>query len=190
MSGCVVGRARADGGVFGDVLIERAEARVVTWLESDMPRVFTLERRGQRTRRNVPIGTRDENFLTADLAGEPVAIHPGSGRIVKRTYRIVVEYRSRTVSFGPKDLTTCRFIDGKPQEIERQVCSLTAYTDGSVGIEWALPTRIAVLKRTVIPPEPIGDDVLIACGVAAAFGTGSLSLSSIVMELVSSVFPT
>ncbi|WP_040820107.1 hypothetical protein [Nocardia jiangxiensis] len=109
---------------------------------------------------------------------------------VRRTYRIVVEYRSRTVSFGPKDLTTCRFIGGRPQEIDKQFCSLTAYPDGSVGIEWALPVRIAVLKRTVIPPEPTGDDVLIACGVAAAFGTGSLSLTSIVMGLVSSVFPT
>ncbi|WP_157117460.1 hypothetical protein [Nocardia vaccinii] len=102
----------------------------------------------------------------------------------------MVEFDSRTVSFGPKDMTTCRFVDGRPHEIEKQLCSLTAYPDGSVGIEWALPMRIAVLKRTVIPPEPTAEDVLIASGVAAAFGTGSLSLSSIVMGLVSSVFPT
>ncbi|WP_067675568.1 hypothetical protein [Nocardia miyunensis] len=189
MPGCEVVRARADGGEFGDVVIERAESRVATWFESDASRVFTIERRGPRTRDNVPLGTRDENSLTADLAGEPVGIRPGGGRIVKRTYRILIEYDSRTSSFGPKDLTTCRFIGGNPWEIEKEFCSLTAYTDGGVGIEWALPVRIALLKRTVVPPEPTPDDVLIACGVAAAFGTGSLSLTAIVMGLVSSVFP-
>ena len=76
------GRARADGGMFGDVLIEHAESRVTTWLESNASRVFAIERRGPRTRRGVPIGTRDEKFLAADLAGEPIIVRPGSGRSV------------------------------------------------------------------------------------------------------------
>lgn len=189
MSDRAIGRVGSDGGVFGEVIIEHAESRIGTWLESDPARVFVIERRGPRTRKSVPIGTRDEKHLTAALSGQPVVLRPGSGRLVRRTYRVVVEFDSRILSFGPKDLTTCRFIDGRPREIEKEFGTLTLYRDGSVRVEWAYPMRIPLVRRTVIPPDPTVDDVLIACGVAAAFGTGSLSLTSLVMGLVSSVFP-
>ncbi|MQY19478.1 hypothetical protein [Nocardia macrotermitis] len=190
VGGVGVVQARSDGGEFGDVVIEHTESSVATWLESDASRVFRIERSGPRTRKNVPIGTRDGNFLTADLGGEPVTIRPGSGRIVRRSYRVMLEFGSRTTSLSPKDLTTCRVLNGHPREIENEFALLTAYRDGSVGLEWAYPVRIPIMRRTITPPEPEADDILIGCGAAAAFGTGSLSLTSIVMGLVSSVFPT
>ncbi|MFB8277371.1 hypothetical protein [Nocardia colli] len=46
-----------------------------------------------------------------------------------------------------------------------------------------------MLKRTVVPPPPTREDTLIGFALAAAFGTGSLSLMLIVAGFISAAVP-
>ncbi|MBF6329619.1 hypothetical protein [Nocardia transvalensis] len=182
-------QSTCDSLLFGNVLITRTEHSVAVRLESDGSTVVTIERIGPRTRKSVPIGTRDPKCLTGRVGDREIRLLPGSGRVVKRTYRVVAEVGDRVLSLGPKDIGTCRFIEGHPHETEKQFGEFTAHSDGSIAVEWAVPVTIKGLGTTVVPPEPSVEDVLIGYALAAAFGTGALSLTTIVLGLVSAAFP-
>ncbi|WP_028479623.1 hypothetical protein [Nocardia sp. CNY236] len=182
--------AVADSVIYGNLLITATDSSVSVQLESDDSTVVVIERTGPRTRKNIPIGTRDPRFLTARVNDREITVTPGSGRFLKRSYRILVEIEDRVISLGAMDIDTSTFIDGKPNEIVNQYGDLTARSDGSVEVGWAVPQRVRLVNRMVVPPEPTVDDVLIGFALAAAFGTGGLSVTTIVMGLVASVFPS
>ncbi|MFR9751676.1 hypothetical protein ACL02S_11650 [Nocardia sp. 004] len=178
-----------DSVIFGNIRITRTDSSVSTRLESDESTVVTIERIGPRTRKNVPIGTRDPKFLTARVNDLEITVIPGSGRILKRSYRILVEIEDRIISFRPDSIDTCTFVNGKPHEIEKQYGDFTARPDGSVGVLWATPEMIPIVNTMSVPPEPTVEDTLIGYALAGAFGTGALSLTTIVMGMVAAVFP-
>lgn len=180
----------ADSLIFGNILITRTDDTVTARLESDESTVVTIERTGPRTRKNVPIGTRDPNFLTARVNDREITVIPGSGKILKRSYRIIVEDDGGLLSFRPRGVDTCMFIKGKPHEIENRFNDLTADADGTIEVLWAVPTHIKLVNKTVEPPEPTTEELLIGYALAAAFGTGALSLSSIVMGFVAAALPS
>ncbi|MEV5650542.1 hypothetical protein AB0L57_20020 [Nocardia sp. NPDC052254] len=179
----------SDSILFGDVLVTRTDGCVTARLESDDTLVVTIERQGPRTRKNVPIGTRDPGRLTARVNERDIVVTPGSGGMFKRTYRVLVHIGDRLLSIRPKTVDTCDFVAGKPHEAEKAFGELRARPDGSLEISWAAPTTIAVLGTTIEPPEPTAEDVLIGCALAAAFGTGALSLTAIAMGLVAAAIP-
>ncbi|CAM4452615.1 hypothetical protein NONI108955_29785 [Nocardia ninae] len=179
----------SDSIVFGDVVVTKADDRCsARFRTADSPMV-TIERVGARTRRSVPIGTRDASCLVARVNDRAMKVLPGSGRVFKRSYRVVAEIDDRVMSLGPKSIDTCRFIDGRPGEIEKSFCEFTLRSDGSIDVEWETPTEIKVLGHTVEPPQPTEEDALIGFALAAAFGTGALSATSIVMGFVSAALP-
>lgn len=179
----------SDSILLGNVLVERTDDRISTRLESGDSVVVTIERQGPRTRKSVPIGTRDPEFLRAHVDDREITVIPGSGRILKRTYRILVKIDDRVVSFRPKTIDTCEFVNGKPHEIEKVFGELQVRSDGSIDISWATTTTIKVLNKMIEPPEPSVEDVLVGCALAAAFGTGALSLTSIVMGMIAAAIP-
>lgn len=174
---------------FGDVVVTRADGSVSARFEMTGTPVVTIERLGARTRRTVPIGTRDGSCLRARVNDRAMRVRPGKGRVLERSYRVIAEIDDRVVSLGPKSVDTCRFLDGRPQEIEKSFCEFTARADGAIEVAWETPTEIKALGHTVEPPRPSEEDVLIGFALAAAFGTGSLSATSVVMGFVSAALP-
>ncbi|MCM6778673.1 hypothetical protein NDR87_34865 [Nocardia sp. CDC159] len=179
----------SDSLLFGNVLVTRSDDRISARLESDDSTVVTIERLGPRTRKSVSIGTRDPRKLRASVNDRPLTITPGSGRLPKRTYRVLAEVDDRIVSLRPKDMYTCEFIDGRPHEIERRFAELRARADGSIEFDWATTVDLKALGVTVGPPEPTAEDVLIGCALATAFGTGSLSLVEVLLNLAGALLP-
>ncbi|MGW5384122.1 hypothetical protein [Nocardia sp. NPDC003963] len=178
-----------DTGLFGDLVVERTENSVSTWFESDDATKATIERTGPRTRKNVPIGSRDAGSLSLRVGARELGLTLGSGRLLKRTYRVVVETDGRFLSMRPNDIESCYFLDGKPHEIEKEFGELSARTDGTIEVTWALPKTVKILNKTVEPPVPTAEDLLIGYVLAAAFGTSALSLTTILMGAVGSVLP-
>lgn len=185
----VVSETTSDSGLFGEVVVTLTDDRcAVRFASGDSP-VVTIERLGARTRKNVPIGTRAAGCLTAHVNDRAMTVRPGSGRVFRRSYRVVAEIDGRVVSLRPKSIDTCLFIDGRPKEIEREFGEFTARADGTIEVAWQTLTEIRALRKTVVPPEATAEDVLIGFALAAAFGTGSLSAISIALGFVSAAFP-
>ncbi|WP_280264294.1 hypothetical protein [Nocardia wallacei] len=180
-------RTEVDTLISGVVIIERSEGKVRTYLESDAGTAVTIEREGPRTDKRSPIGSRHSSALTMRLNDRELGLTVGSGRVLKRTYRVVVEIDGRVVSLRPKDIETHTFLNGKPHEIEKEFGELTARADGTIEVFWALPKK--VLHKTIEPPVPTTEDLLIGYAAAAAFGTGALSLTTILMGAVASIMP-
>ncbi|MFC9892732.1 hypothetical protein ACFVMC_03475 [Nocardia sp. NPDC127579] len=183
------GQSVVDTVLFGNVIVDRKEDRITTRLESGESTVVSIERVGPRTRKNVPLGTRDTNRIVARVDDREIKVSPGMGRLLKRTFRIVVRIDDRYLSFRPSTIDTVMFINGKSYEIEKHFCDLTARVDGTVDVLWAVPQTVELLGKTVEPPIPSTEDLLIGYALAAAFGTGALSMTAIVAELVAVAIP-
>ncbi|MFD4356969.1 hypothetical protein ACFWPX_30760 [Nocardia sp. NPDC058518] len=182
-----VDRVEVDTVVWGTLVIERSEGRVRTFLASDVEVSVVIERRGPRTRKRCHLGSRDTAAISAVVNGRALALDIGRGKLLKRSYRITAVVDGRCLSMRPKDIETATFVNGKPYEIENDFGELTVKADGTVDVFWALPTK--VLNRTIEPPVPTTEDVLIGYAIAAAFGTGSLSFTTILMGLVAEAIP-
>ncbi len=115
------------------------------------------------------------------MNGRELTLTIGSGRLFKRNYRIVAEFDGRFVSLRPKDIEATTYLNGKPpHEIEKEFGEFTLRAGGTVEVFWALPRK--VLHKTVEPPVPTVEELLVGYALAAAFGTGGdLSLTTIVM---------
>jgi hypothetical protein len=187
MGAVEVDRVEVDTEMWGILVIERAEGRVRTFLASDSEVSVVIERHGPRTRTRCHLGSRDVSAVSAALDGRAVRLDIGRGKLFKRSYRITAVVDGRCLSMRPKDLETATFVNGKPSEIENAFGELTVKADGTVDVFWALPTK--VLGRRIEPPVPTSADVLIGYALAAAFGTGALSFTAILMGFVSEAIP-
>ncbi|MEU4646263.1 hypothetical protein [Nocardia fluminea] len=180
-------RINVDTLLLGNLVIERSDSRVRTFLEAAPERSASIERTGPRTTDRCYIGSRDSRVLNAHLNERKFDLIVGRGQYLKRTYRIIAKIDDRYVSLRPKDIETATFLNGKPHEIEKEFGELTARSDGSVEVFWALPKK--VLHKKVDPPIPTSDDILVGYAIAAAFGTSALSFTSILMGFVSAAMP-
>ncbi|WP_072808977.1 hypothetical protein [Rhodococcus zopfii] len=179
-------RTAVDTLISGTVIIERSENSVRTFPESDDSNSVVIERIGPRTHK-CPLGTRDAAAVSARVNGRELTLTIGSGRLFKRNYRIVAEFDGRFVSLRPKDIEATTYLNGKPHEIEKEFGEFTLRAGGTVEVFWALPRK--VLHKTVEPPVPTVEELLVGYALAAAFGTGDLSLTTIVMGAVASMMP-
>ncbi|WP_143153891.1 hypothetical protein [Rhodococcus rhodnii] len=121
------------------------------------------------------------------MNGRELALTIGSGGLLKRTYRIVAEFDGRCVSLRPKDIESTTYLNGRPHEIEKEFGEFTLRADGTVDVFWTLPKK--VLHKTIEPPIPTTEELLVGYALSAAFGTGALSLTTILMGFVSSAMP-
>ncbi|MFB8279583.1 hypothetical protein [Nocardia colli] len=179
----------SDSIQFGNILTTRSEDCVSARFESDDSTVVRIARTGPRTRRDIPIGTRDSKFLTAHVNDHEIKLIPGMGRLFRRSYRITVDLGDRFLSLRPHDLETYVLVGGKPHEMEKRLADLKLLPDGSVDFLLASSIKVVILNKTVVPPEMKAEDALIGAALATAFGTGSMSFTSIVTGFIGAAIP-
>ncbi|QIS12758.1 hypothetical protein [Nocardia arthritidis] len=173
-----------DSNAFGDVVVTKADDRCTARFRKADSSVVTIERVGARTRRSVPIGTRDASCLAAWVNDRRMKVLPGRGRALKRSYRVVAEIDDRVLTLEPISGGASRFLNGGPREIEKSFCTFAMLNNGSVYVEWKTPTTTEALGHTVEPPQPTEEDVLTGFALVAAFGIGSLSWVEIILNFV------
>lgn len=179
----------SDSIQFGNILTTRSEDCVSALFESDDSTVVRIARTGPRTRRDVPIGTRNSKFLTAQVNEREIKVIPSMGRLFRRSYRIMVDLGDRFLSLRPHDLETYVLVGGKSHEMEKRLADLKLLSDGSVDFLLASSIKVAILNKTVVPPEMNPEDALAGTVLATAFGTGSMSFTSIVTGLIGAAIP-
>ncbi len=171
--------------LFGDIELTYLDTAIVATYTDAPQTEASITRTGTRTG-NTPIGTRDASALRAVLGGRDVPLFPGRARLLKRTYRVGMEVDGRVLTLAARTLTDSRLLDGASDTGENCFGELTR-TDDGIEIVWAVPFRL--MTRTVEPPSPTRDDVLISVCAAAAFGTGGLSATTVVMGFVEALLP-
>lgn len=174
-------RCVVDTVIDGNIVLEQSDDRIRVFFESDESYGVTIARSGPRTY-NCPLGTRRRAAITAEIGGRQITLDVGRGWVIKRSYRVVANFDGRCVSLRPNNLESATFINGRPHEIEKGFGELTAHADGRIEVLWCLPTKVR--SRTVEPPVPHRDELLVGYALAWAFGTGALSLTAILMGLV------
>ena len=172
--------------LYDDIEVSITGTEVVARYTEQPHTTASIRRTGERTRDAVPIGTRTGLALTASIDGRTVVLVPGSARALKRSYRVRIEIDGRVLTLVATTLNESRLLDGASDTGENAFGDLTR-THDSVEITWAVPFQF--MNKTVEPPVPSRDDVLMAVCAAAAFGTGGLSLSTIAMGSVEAVLP-
>ncbi|MFF4170285.1 hypothetical protein [Streptomyces sp. NPDC001744] len=135
-----------------------------------MPTVELVRAPGTRPDAHTPIGTRSAALLTLTVDGEPAAIRPARGRLLRRSYRVDVRtggVRHRLVPCGHQD---SRFLRNG-----RRTGTLTSSGDGRVIDAWE--------------PGATPLDIALGTALAAAFGTGAAPWFETVGEIVSGLIP-
>ncbi|MCJ0979052.1 hypothetical protein MTX35_15170 [Rhodococcus sp. ARC_M12] len=174
-------------GIYGEAELTYRDEEISGSYREGVPVTVTISRTGPRTSDKVPIGTRTAANLRADIDGRDILLAPGRARLFKRSYRVGIQYGGRTLTLGAKNLEDSVLLDGSSDRGDNEFGVLTRVHGGGVEVLWSLP--FTMVNRTIEPPTPSREDALIGIVVAAAFGTGGLSLTTIVMGAVESIFP-
>ena len=171
--------------LYSDIEVSTTDTEVVARYTDEPHTTASIRRTGERMR-DTPIGTRTRSALEASVDGREVVLVPGSARLLKKSYRIRIELDGRVLTLAAATLNDSRLLDGANDTGENAFGDLTR-THDSIEVTWAVPFQF--MGKTVEPPVPSREDVLIAVCTAAAFGTGGLSLGTIAMGFVEAVLP-
>ena len=174
-------------GIYGEVDLTYRDDEICGSYREGVPMTVTISRTGPRTSDKVPIGTRTAANLRAGIDGRDIVLDPGRARLFKRSYRVGIQYDGRTLTLRAKTLEDSALLDGPSDRGNNEFGVLTRVFGGGVDVLWSLP--FTMVNKTIEPPTPTREDALIGIVVAAAFGTGGLSLTTIVMGAVESIFP-
>ncbi|MGU3292873.1 hypothetical protein [Williamsia sp. M5A3_1d] len=91
------------------------------------------------------------------------------------------------LDLSPRDLTTSEFRLSTIDVAHNVMAELTRHGDGTMELIPSTPVRLG--RRTFDPPTPSREQLLLALAVAAAFGTGGLSLPTVVGNAVDALLP-
>ncbi|RMB77955.1 hypothetical protein AYK61_17375 [Rhodococcus sp. SBT000017] len=179
--------AVVETGIYGEADLTHRDESIFGSYREGVPMTVTISRTGPRTSDKVPIGTRTAANLRAGIDGREIVLDPGRARLFKRSYRVGIQYGGRTLTLRAKNLEDSALLDGPSDRGDNEFGVLTRVFGGGVEVLWSLP--FTMMNRTIEPPTPTREDALIGIVVAAAFGTGGLSLTTIVMGAVESILP-
>ncbi|WP_328812489.1 hypothetical protein [Rhodococcus sp. NBC_00297] len=171
--------------LYVDIEVTRSDDETIAVYTDEPQTTASIRRTGER-KRDTPIGTRSESALEAFVDGREVVMIPGFGRLLKKSYRVRIEFDRRVLTLAATTLNDSRFLDGSTDTGRNAFGDLTLAHD-SIEIAWAVPFQF--MSQTIEPPVPSREDVLVAVCAAAAFGTGGLSLSTIAMGFIEAVLP-
>lgn len=178
---------QVETGIYGELDLIYRDDEICGSYREGPPMTATIARIGARTSATVPIGTRRAAQLKASIDGCEILLDPGRARLVKRSYRVGIQYDGRTLSLRAKNLEDSVLLDGSSDRDDNQFGVLTCVFGGGVDVLWSLPFRM--VNKTIEPPTPSREDALVGIVVAAAFGTGGLSLTTIVLGALDSILP-
>ncbi|OZD01090.1 hypothetical protein CH275_20290 [Rhodococcus sp. 06-235-1A] len=176
-----------DTALYDDVVVERSDHAVSAYYVSKPAVRATFTRIGPRTHDKTPLGTRYAALVDGEFDGRPMSVQVGRARVTKASYRVRMAFQHTTLTLAAKDLESSALIRGDSDGGDNCYGDLTREYGGGVSVFWGLPFGFA--GRTIEPPTPSENEVLVGVAAAAAFGTGGLSLTTIVMSLLSSAFP-
>ncbi|MFI8566100.1 hypothetical protein ACIGGF_06005 [Rhodococcus sp. NPDC078407] len=174
-------------GIYGELNLIYRDDEICGSYREGTPMPVTITRVDARISDTVPIGTRTAAHLNASIGGREIVLTPGRARLVKRSYRVGIHYGERTLSLRAKNLEDSVLLDGSSDRGDNEFGVLTRVFGGGVDVLWSLP--FTAMNKRVEPPTPSREDALIGIVVAAAFGTGGLSLTTIVMGALESILP-
>lgn len=173
--------------LYSNIVLSYSDGEIGATYTDDPHTTVVIRRVGQRTHEKTPIGTRIASRLEAFTDGRQIALFPGPARVLKRSYRVRIEFDERVLTLAAKNLEDSMLLDGTTDLGSNSFGDLTRTHRGSVDVLWAVPFKF--MKETVSPPTPSRDDVLIGVCAAAAFGTGGLSATTIAVGLAGAIFP-
>lgn len=173
--------------LYGQVNLHYSDGEVEAAYQESPHTTVKISRVGERTHKKTPIGTRTASAVQAAIDGRTITLNPGRARLLKRSYRVGIEFDDRVLTLAAKDLEESFLLDGRSDRGDNSFGVLTRGYGGAIDVMWSLPFKFAT--KTVEPPTPSREDVLVGISAAAAFGTGGLSATTIVMGALGAVFP-
>ncbi|MFC9702318.1 hypothetical protein ACFTWD_16605 [Streptomyces sp. NPDC056943] len=135
-----------------------------------LPTVELVRAPGTRPDPHIPIGTRKPALLTLSIDGEPAAIRPARGRLLRRSYR--VDVRTDGVRYR---LVPCGYDDSRFTRDGNRLGTFLCSGDGKVIDEW--------------DGAPTPRDLALGTALAAAFGTGASPWWETVGDIVGELIP-
>lgn len=177
-------KAAVDTVLYGQVSISYTDRDISAEYDTGPPTAVTIRRIGTRTHPRTPLGTRESDRVRAEVNGAVMTLTPRPTRLWKSSYSVGLEVKGARFGLVAKDLETSRFVSGHRNDGDNSFGELTRTADGSIDVLWAVP--FTFLKKTVEPPLPSRDQAIIAIAVAAAFGTGGLSATTIAVGILGS----
>ncbi|MFB7590484.1 hypothetical protein [Streptomyces sp. NPDC056169] len=135
-----------------------------------LPTVELVRAPGTDPDPHIPIGTRKPALLTLTVDGEPAAIRPARGRLLRSSYR--VDVRTDGVRYR---LVPCGYDDSRLTRDGRRVGTLLCSGDGRVVDTWE--------------DDPTPRDRALGTALAAAFGTGASPWWETVGDIVGELIP-
>ncbi|MFD4785067.1 hypothetical protein ACFWNH_29010 [Rhodococcus qingshengii] len=173
--------------LYSEIVLRCDDSEVSATYADDPRTTVSIRRIGHRTHEKTPIGTRSAPNIEASIDGRVIVLTPGPAKMLKRSYKVQIEFDGRILTLAAKNLEDSMLLDGTKDNGNNSFGDLTRTHRGSVDVFWAVPFKF--MKETVLPPTPSRDDVLIGVCAAAAFGTGGLSASTIAAGFASAIFP-
>lgn len=173
--------------LYEQVLLHYRDDEISGAYQEGPPTTVRIHRVGERAHKNTPIGTRTAASLRATIDGRAITLNPGRARLLKRSYRVGIEFDDRVLTLSAKGLEDSFLLDGPADHGDNSFGVLTRSFGGGVEILWSIPFKF--MGKEIQPPTPSHDDVLVGMVAADAFGTGGLSASTVVMGAVASIFP-
>ncbi|MGJ0120267.1 hypothetical protein ACQ7HM_13785 [Williamsia sp. MIQD14] len=179
--------ARFDTGRHGEVDLRWADGAVTATYVGDARCHVKIRRRGAVTHPRTPLGTRDPRAVEVASSGGVVTVRPRGARFTKRSYRVDLGVDGIALDLSAHDLVSSEFRLSTIEVAHNVMAELTRREDGTVDVIWSAPVRLG--RRLHEPPEPSREQLLVALAAAAAFGTGGLSLMTIVANAVDAILP-
>ncbi|CAL9610051.1 hypothetical protein [Streptomyces griseomycini] len=138
----------------------------------DLPHALVVRSRGAAPNRYAPIGTRDRGHLTLTLDDRRARIVPARAWLPRRSYRVDVMLPDTRYRLVPCSATASRLLR------DRQcIGEFTSRGDGSVTAAWGEHA------------EPVAQDAAVGYLLAAAFGTGSRTMTDVFLDALDALLP-
>ncbi|MGW3271272.1 hypothetical protein ACWDFH_07330 [Streptomyces kronopolitis] len=159
--------------IFGAIRVTLdAEQGALTVSGEKIPTVALVRAEDADTSDHIPIGTRCARHLSLTLDSSPARIMPSRGRILRRSYRVDVEYAGVRYRLTPDSMGSSRLLkDGIA------IGELSSPGDGEVLADWPEDSEI------------LPQDAAVGYILAAAFGTGAQPFWMTAIEAASNMIP-
>jgi hypothetical protein len=159
---------------YGDLDIRTEGGDRVEVSGEQVPTVAIDRSAGTEPDRFTPIGSRDQAKLRMTVGGDEVALHPGKGKLLRRTYRIDVTNGKIHYRFRPNSVATAQLVRDGAKIVEFSMRD----EDGDFLVQW-------LVERDDSQPA----DAAVGYALSVAFRTGAMSAHSALLHGLAELLP-